>query len=273
MYTDHPASERADAPDVPEYERYPRTKEELNANYEGDWTTLQYKRFSDPVIKEKYLAFKRNFPTLETRPLSYFAEARGRMSLEKPIDIPIDEYEEMIDAEKYDENLVRLFSQTGYEDSFYYNKQPHSLGVSVGYGDPGAVFKNARDSSGREVSSRVKNIVEAHEKSHGMFMGLTKGEKGYIRDIFATEKNSKKGKILDEYPNKSQIDEVIARMSQLKNYFGFDSHQVFTRAHLDVAREHYCKDTDSDNDMTEFLDAIDRENEDRFVDLMNTIAC
>ena len=63
--------------------------------------------------------------------------------------------------------------------------------------------------------------------------------------------------------------EIYARMSQLKNYFGFDGGEEFTKAHLDYAREHFIKDTGIDNDMQEFFNSITPRSERSFLHIMN----
>lgn len=270
----HPASEDADAPRFREFERHPiLDKSELGADYNGDWTILLHTRFTDSVIKERYLGFKRKFPTTEMRSRSYFQDASQKFILEKPTDVPNDEYEEMISPEAYDTNLKSIFASTETRDSINYNLQPYNQGVSAGWRHPGVVFRDATDQYAEPLGIRQKNIVEAHEKAHGILMGMTNGEMEYIRSVFNTVNNRNKGKIIKSYSNKEQIGDVVARMTQLKNYFGFKGGEEFTRDHLDFARENYIKDTGLDNNMSEFFDAIDRENEDRFIELMNTVAC
>ncbi|MDP2950954.1 MAG: hypothetical protein Q8N55_01075 [bacterium] len=63
--------------------------------------------------------------------------------------------------------------------------------------------------------------------------------------------------------------EIEARMSQLKNYFGFTGDEIFTKEHLDYAKENYVKDTGFDNLMTHFFEAITPETEEKFLELIN----
>jgi hypothetical protein len=64
--------------------------------------------------------------------------------------------------------------------------------------------------------------------------------------------------------------ELAERMSQLKNYFGMSSNKIFTKEHLSYAKEHYCKDIDFDNVMTQFFQSITPEKEDAFIELINS---
>lgn len=263
-----------DVPRPSEFERPSIVdKKELNADYEGNWTNVFHHRLQDDVIEDRYIKLKTAFPTTEDRKKEYFIEANNRLSLEKPRDIPIDEYEEMISKEGYRKNIEKVFASTAIGESMDYNHKPRDLGVSGGRGHTGAVFKDAMSNNFQRLSPKQKEIIEAHEKAHGVFRGLTNGEKNYIKQVFATTRNIEKNKAIPGYSHKDQSDEIVARMSQLKNYFGFKGHETFTRAHLDLARRHYLADTDLDNNMREFFDSIDSENEDRFIDLMNTIAC
>jgi len=63
--------------------------------------------------------------------------------------------------------------------------------------------------------------------------------------------------------------EIAERMSQLKNYFGFAGNEQFTKKHLDFARKNYIKDTNMDNSMRLFFEAITPETEDEFLWLIN----
>lgn len=272
-YAHQPVGEIEDAPTVPEYERHRLSREASGANHENNWTLLLRDRLLDPIIKKRFLEFKKRFPTTETSPRTYFVEAKKRLSLEKPNDVPSDEYEQMIDELHYNDTVDSVFNSTQIGDAFSFNSLPNHLGVSQHWKHEGAVFNDARGAMSLPLDVKGKNIVEMHEKMHGFARGLTNGEKEYIRSIFNTERNRERKKILPSYPLKDQIDEVLTRMSQLKSYFGFSGGEEFTRDHLDFARENYIKDTGLDNNMSEFFDAIDRENEDRFIELMNTVAC
>jgi hypothetical protein len=64
--------------------------------------------------------------------------------------------------------------------------------------------------------------------------------------------------------------ELTERMSQIKNYFGMNGSEKFTKEHLDYARKHYVPDTNFDNWMTQFFQAITPEKEDAFIELINS---
>lgn len=64
-------------------------------------------------------------------------------------------------------------------------------------------------------------------------------------------------------------DELAERMNQLKCYFGMSGNEEFTHGHLAYARQHYIPDTNLDNHMTQFFQAITPETEAAFLRLMN----
>lgn len=233
-------------------------------NYDGDWTVLLYNRLKDPKTKELHLKLKADFPTEENRARSYYDALSGheKVSLEKPKDVPIDEYVESQTA--YDRNLEDVFNSTKYGNALEFGRSPSNGGVSTGYGDTGAVFKDAvSNESNTKYTTRQKNIIEAHEKAHGIFDRLTNNEKKNILLPF--------NRLTIGYGFKKHADEVLARMSQLKNYFGFSGSEEFTIEHLNYAQENYIKDTGLDNNMSDFFKSIiDKE---KFVELMNKTAC
>jgi len=51
-------------------------------------------------------------------------------------------------------------------------------------------------------------------------------------------------------------DEIIERMSQLRNYFGLSAKDVFTPEHLEYARAHYVSDTGLDNQMSLLMNVV-----------------
>jgi hypothetical protein len=63
--------------------------------------------------------------------------------------------------------------------------------------------------------------------------------------------------------------EIYARMSQLKNYFGFEGGGEFTGKHLAYAKQHYIEDTGVDNGMTAFLNDITSRSQKHFLYMIN----
>ena len=55
-----------------------------------------------------------------------------------------------------------------------------------------------------------------------------------------------------------------------KNYFGMSSNEQFTKNHLKYVKLHYIEDTDFDNGMKHFFQAITPETEQAFLELINS---
>ena len=66
-------------------------------------------------------------------------------------------------------------------------------------------------------------------------------------------------------------DELMARMAQLKNYFGMNSGIKFTKGHLEYARTHYVPDTGLNNSMSVMFRIISPKTEAKFLLAMNTL--
>jgi hypothetical protein len=64
--------------------------------------------------------------------------------------------------------------------------------------------------------------------------------------------------------------EIVERMAQIKNYFGMQGADEFTKDHLAYAREHYLEDVGLDNGITHFFQAITPETEGKFLELVNS---
>lgn len=253
QYGHSPASEAEDVPMTPEEER--SLLVEHQANYQGNWTELLQTRMSSPRTRQKFLDMKKRFSTSEVR------TSETELSfLEKFVDVPADTHEHV--QKNYVPNLEGVFTSTDYYPAQDVHKRPENLGVSTEYGDPGAVFTNATW-NGQKLSDRQKTIIEAHEKLHGLTTHLTKGEKAFILSPFDLQKLSHK--------HRSKADEILARMSQIKNYFGFRGDESFTIEHLRYVGQHYREDTGLDNSMSNMFESI--TDVQRFIEVMNTVAC
>jgi hypothetical protein len=253
LYGHHPASEAEDIPMTPEEEL--SLLVERQANYAGNWTELLRERMLSPFTRQKFLDMKKKFGTEEVRkqdePLS---------RLEKHVDVPTDVFEHTQD--NYSENIEKIFSETKYHPSKDSAKLPQGLGVSTGYGDPGAVFTDAMWDN-QKLTDRQKTIIEAHEKLHGLMWHLTKAEKAFILSPFDLQHIAAK--------HKFKADEVLARMSQLKNYFGFKGNEVFTIEHLRYAGKHYVPNTGLDNNISNLFYSIDDVR--LFLEVINSVVC
>jgi hypothetical protein len=186
----------------------------------------QQSRFLDPKIKAKY--FEHQAPP-----------SGPKRGYEK---IPPD-YNNRITNENYEDFVNNIHGSTDYDLSKEFGKQPKNLGIGS-YGSPGAVFSDA------PLSNLQKDIINAHEKNHGIFAGtLSSKMKSDLRKPFPTNKP------IPNYSDKHQADEILARMAQFKNAIGMSDNQVFTLGHLNYIRNNYSK-LFTDNSITAMLSKI-----------------
>jgi hypothetical protein len=145
-----------------------------------------------------------------------------------------------------------------------------------------------------EWNIQQKSYVEAHEKGHyirrlkseaiGKFFGQTVDldqvsfSWGYFYKLKATavrDHGAEAESLTFDDCRRMIVDylkmpvEIMERMSQLKNYFGFSGNEIFTRQHLAYARENYVKDTGMDNYMEILFRCITPQTEDRFLQVIN----
>lgn len=140
------------------------------------------------------------------------------------------------------------------------------------------------------MSEKQLGYVEAHEKGHLIRQYVS--DSNFLKDYFSNgfdqfkvvlseaDYMGLKSKYTSEYTyedaTKELLDylfsgvEIIERMAQLKNYFGMEGDEQFTKEHLDYARMHYLADTNMDNFMTYFFSGITPETEEAFLELINT---
>ena len=230
-----------------------------------DWSTVLFDRLKDPAIKEKLIASKADV-----------------LKSDRPYDDGVEDESEDIDGggfpkfkfikehdtkkyhydatRNYDDTVKGAFEYTTYVKAGDVIKSPDALGTAK---ENGTVFIDA-ESDGRPLNPRQKSIIESHEKGH------------VVRTFTVNAGDISKGFDFDKIPEDAKRpsylrnpDELVERMSQLKNYFNFRSDQSFSREHLKYAREHYLKDTGLDNNMTEFFGMITPEKEDEFLRIIN----
>lgn len=259
---------------------------ESQANYEGNHSELFFSRMENPKIKKQvvHLLFEEQKQQIENGetefPLvdengEFKRDKNGKLIMEK-----ITEFESCDQIERQFESRLKKAKEKTVFD--YENISPNSEVMHLGFIQPW---------SGKKMSENQKNIIEAHEKGHiirkytGSFfddifqqsIDLEKIEyadffdKEAIRELFSSE-----GIEMDDEELKSEYiffcfnaKEIAERMNQLKNYFGMENDETFTKEHLDYAKIHYVEDTDVDNLMTVMFNAITPEREDKFLNIIN----
>jgi len=226
------------------------------ANYEGNWSEVLFSRLQNPVIRQQLIAL---LFQLQSKDAKYKTEEEIAMELE--------------------ENLTLAMSKTdiSFQDPV---RPPNANSINLLWENP---------STGKKLNPRQLSMIEAHEKGHKIrsFRSLTSWK--YFSSGFDTSKiiftpedfekykkaSRRKGKVSQEEFKIGYINylfsgnEIIERMSQLKNYFGMKGSEIFTKENLAYAREHYLDDVGLDNCMKHFLQAITEETEARFLSLIN----
>lgn len=237
-------------------------KIEVSSNYPGDWTLLLRERMFDPVTKEKFVQVRE--AVMLHMKQGEVPEPDG-INLIKPKNYA-SHYQKQID--EYDENVERIFSKTHIGMAEDFGQDEIKLG-SGSIGEVGNVFVDGQK-DGMNLTMRQKNIIEAHEKGHGLrdFVTIDQSDFKHSIDFTIIDQSDKEtGKRERGYL--MMADEIAERMAQLKNYFGFNASDVFTKEHLAYVRENYIKDTELDNNMTTFLKAITENTTPKFLETIN----
>ena len=236
---------------------------QVSANYPGDWTLLLRERMLDPVSKEKFIQTRTE--TIQHMKPGNIPKNDG-LSLIKPENYQTY-YQTQID--EYDKNVKRIFDSTDVRESSEFGKTPEKLGKGE-IGFEGAVFADARKSDGSQLSNREKNIIEAHEKGHGIRDFVSEDQRDFRQSIdFEVIRQKDKETGRREIGYLRQTEEIAERMAQLKNYFGFKAGDLFTKEHLEYAKQHYIQDIGLDNNMTTFFAAITEHTVDKFIETIN----
>ena len=244
-------------------------KIKTSANYPGDWTGLLYVRMISDVTKEQFIAQR--------------LDAMQGMLSGEPSDFERKpkqyqpHYQAQID--NYDARINEIFSRTNIGTAADYGKEPRNLGLS-NIDLPGTIF-NDGIFAGKKLTVRQKNIVESHEKGHGVRDYTSPLDSREIRSVIDGDalqaltaskrlqesRGEKEGRFQSIYVEKPE--EIIERMSQFKNYFGMGVGEPFTALHLKYLRENYVKDTELDNGITDLLSCITPKTEAAFLAIIN----
>jgi len=262
-------------------------KIEREANYEDNHTLLMIERLTNPIIFERLVNdIYEDITTVDYSKYDYINPEylkekkeyikKGESYIKKDIRKAI---KEKIDTVMKSTEID--FSKKGYLDSWQGYFKTGSVGI---------LSKTEKKIFNKyEETPLLKNMSEAHEKGHNirnynihsLFTKKLLKPFDFDKIKFSSEdieriKKENNKKLSDEDVIKqfkeyfSNPWEIIERMSQLKNYFGMNDDEKFTKKHLDYARKHYIKDTKvHPSQIQYFFDAI--VDDDIFINLMNTL--
>lgn len=210
--------------------------------YDGNWTEIQASRtFSEDFISKLWIFNKLNgvFNDDNSPPPAFLSN--------------------------YVELHHTVTSVAGY--SIAPDGLRHALGRAK-YGSPAHIYSDATH-FGRLLTDKQKDIIAAHETYHGLVNAQGKAVKQHVWQGFNFQNLTDK-QLVFHGVYISDPNELMARMAQLKNYFGMKNDELFTNTHLEYAKENYIPDTNLDNRMTLFFRAINQDNQ-NFMDLMNRL--
>jgi hypothetical protein len=273
------------------FETIQRSSIELSANYEGNDALCFYDRLHDPVIKQQMVdLFYRYYESQDPLPTEYFDENNVLQIKYEKTKLPSREQI----GQELSEKIEKVFSVTGidldpkgssYDGDMLINDENIRAGMIASF--------SQNPTSGERWTVKQLSIVEAHEKGHGIRNFVKPGWSfehyllsGFDFSEVAVDDDLRKlwhesdpsGKAVSDKEILEGITayfskpmELIERMAQLKNYFGMNGNQIFTKKHLDYAKIHYMNDTGMGIQMKPFLDAITPNTEEVFLELINSL--
>lgn len=256
------------------------------ANYEGNMTELLLKRVSHPTIRGQIVAL---LSAKENHRAAYFEAC-----IPSPHDSQMirDAFGQDYPASTRD-NYVKP-SVPDMEASLDARITEVSRYTPISFDQSGissvdAIEVNCAFPGQAKMTTKQQSIVEAHEKGHILRpywftffdeyfqSGFESSKSVFARgDPFIDSLVVQEPDLSPEALQNGFVDylftggELAERMAQLKNYFGMSGDEAFTKAHLDYARLHYIEDTNMDNFMKQFFQAITPETESNFLRLINT---
>lgn len=246
---------------------------------------------SDAIRNEEWEPYLPEGWTGEERFKLFKGKRSGRIidsaELDSALQTPLPTREEI--AKELDDRIDHVAAVTEIEFS---SDQPSAERMTIGWEVP---------LTGEKPTAKQMSIIEAHEKGHRIrpyhgkelepiFMRAFDPSRVDFTDTdYEAHKDEWRQTVdagraaegAEEYMSKedakqTHLDylftptELAERMSQLKNYFGMQGAEPFTKAHLDYARTHYVQDVGYDNGMTHMFQAVTPEKEEEFLKLINS---
>ncbi len=257
---------------------------ELSANFEGNDSLLFYERLKNPDIRERLIDLLLEYEN-NLGPMQAWEEIDGEAVRMPEKDRPAEIKTREQVAKELDERIEKVFSVT------HLDYDPNG---TSSFGEKDVVaFKTLNFETGEPWTTKQLSIIEAHEKGHAIRLihGAHEDLRNRIQatlDVSAihlspelksswerangNQESRPDEEVLEEIREYiSMPSEIMERMAQLKNYFGMNNDDKFTKSHLDYARKHYAKDTGMGLQMQIFLDAITDETENNFLELINSL--
>jgi hypothetical protein len=250
---------------------------EKSANFEGNDTLLFFERLQNPKIREQMIELFLKYKNYSGDGYEYKTDENDQIiKVLIPDSKPVTRNEI---EEEIEENIRKASLSTGIN----LDKNPKKMG-----GDQKELFIFSKDpETGEQFTQKQLSMIEAHEKGHSIrsfsIDSMPEIKSGFdfskieftpeLQNIFKNEEKEESIKEINEriFEYFTSPNEIIERMSQLKNYFGMKGEELFTKEHLDYIKKHYMKDTGFTLQIKPFLDSITKETEIRFLELINSL--
>jgi len=277
---------------------------EIKPDFESDPTLVLFERMNNPVIQEQMVELLLKSEAFKVTEMINVSEEmideNGKMMFDDldmpmrkkvtrlrfPDYVPKTQRELMLQVQSRAQEVTSLEGERNVVH-LYPEKSPDMDDQDAYHDKYDEVFMSLKSG----LSSEQKAVFLAHEKGHQLrrYRGLTHLDQQF-REVIDWENlpvtpeelkvlQSREASMVDwdlEEAQKKMKDyfdacEIVERMSQLKNYFGFRGNQSVTKKHLDYAKQHYVEDIGFDNDMALFLRAITPGKEEQFLETINTL--
>ncbi len=261
---------------------------EKTANYEGSHTLLLWERIHNPVIKQRLL--NNFYEHLSTLDKTAFLQANNYERTLRQAERARKNFIENLTIDKIEKDFDLLARDVFNSTEINYETNPSQPASSGKLGSTGTVYVLATNEDGTRFSVNQLSAFEAHEKGHGIrmfygdsdftrrvanafdFTAITKETADQYREmVMGLRKNTLSKNTADPLKYFESTHEIFERMGQLKNYFGMNADQVFTKDHLEYIRKHYIQYIGFKLQILPFLEAITNEKEDLFIELMNSL--
>ncbi len=262
--------------------------ETLKPNLECNDCELMYSRLRNLKVREKFLnlllnsqmnnpgEFADGMYTLIRTPFFH----TFLQDVQNPVDVSIPkELRDMVN-EAINESSAAFYNKTPYSKELLSRILDLQIEISNTYTKVDLSKKSVLESTmekgvvpnwGKKLNAKVyplkaMNVAVAHEKGHM----LRKLDFSLAGLYFNQGLNFMFIENLEDREYMQRPNEIMERISQIKNYFGFSGDEALTKEHIVFAELHYVNDIGFDNNMTDFFRGIKDGDIEKFLEVTNS---